>query len=153
MTSSETPSAAAPRHHFFLESRGAFDDFIQRWESGRLTRQEWTHGAHLAAGACYVIRFGEGASDELRRSIKRHNVAVGTLDTETSGYHESLTRVWAAVVSRCVSGLTDPWLAARRAVETFGEDRDLPRRCYSFDVVKDTRARASWVPPDLNGPY
>jgi hypothetical protein len=34
-------------------------------------------------------------------------------------------------------------------VRLFGEDRDLPNLFYSFDVVRDRRARSEWVAPDL----
>ena len=104
-------------------------------------------------GAGYVVRYGEKAVDEMRRGIKRHNAAVGTLDTQDSGYHETLTRFWIRVLSLLGAGYSDPWLAARHAVEKFGEDRDLHRLYYSFDVVKDTAARTAWVPPDLEGSY
>lgn len=123
------------------------------WETGRLPKAAWTHAAHVAMGASYVVRYGASAVDELRRGIKRHNAAVGTLDTATSGYHETLTCFWTGVVSRLVAGYSDPWLAARHAVEKVGFERDLHRRYYSFDVVRDEKARASFVPSDLEGPY
>ena len=68
----------------------------------------------------------------------------------TSGYHETLTRFWTLVIAAHVRacGATSRWDAVRAALDRFGEDRDLPRRCYSFDVVGDVRARAEWVPPD-----
>jgi len=137
----------------FLDTRESFDAFAKAWEAGQLPKAGWTHEAHVAMGACYVIRYGEAAVAELRQGIKRHNAAVGTLDTSTSGYHETLTCFWTGVVSRLVKGLSDPWLAARRAVETVGHARDLHRLYYSFDVVRDAKARASFVPADLEGPY
>lgn len=88
----------------------------------------------------------------MRRGIKRHNAAVGTADTPDSGYHETLTRFWIRILSLRLGGYSDPWLAARHAVESFGEDRNLHRLYYSFEVVKDRAARAAWVPPDLMGP-
>ncbi len=139
--------------HPFLETRESFDAFGAAWEAGNLPKVQWTHAAHVAMGAGYVVRYGEKAVDEMRRGIKRHNAAVGTLDTQDSGYHETLTGFWIWVLSLRVSGYSDPWLAACHAVETFGEDRNLHRLYYSFDVVKDTAARAAWVPPDLEGPY
>jgi hypothetical protein len=33
-------------------------------------------------------------------------------------------------------------------MQMFGEDRDRHRLFYSFDVVKDRRARCEWVAPD-----
>ncbi len=141
----------APRYEF-LRSDVAFREFLAVWEGGRLPRSDWTHAAHVAVGAAYVVRFGPGALDELRQGIKRHNAAVGTVDSSTSGYHETLTRFWAGLVSRVVEGLATEWPAACRAVERFGEERDLHRLYYSFDVVRDPTARVSWVSPDLSGP-
>jgi hypothetical protein len=48
-------------------------------------------------------------------------------------------------------GAASRWEAARSALDRYGEDRDLPRRCHSFDVVKDVRARREWVAPDRAG--
>ena len=149
MTHPEVPASPTA----FLEARDSFDAFVKAWEAGELPKAAWTHAAHVAMGACYAVRYGETAVDELRRGIKRHNAAVGTLDTATSGYHETLTCFWTGVVSRLVEGYSDPWLAARHAVARVGQDRDLHRLYYSFDLVRDASARASFVPPDLQGPH
>ena len=149
MTTLEPPASRTA----FLDTRESFDAFVKAWEAGQLPKAAWTHEAHVAMGAGYVVRYGPLAVDELRRGIKRHNAAVGTLDTATSGYHETLTCFWTGVVSRLVKGISDPWLAARLAVQEVGEARDLHRRYYSFDVVRDAKARASFVPADLDGPY
>ena len=95
------------------------------------------------------MRYGEGALAKIREGILRYNHAVGTANTESSGYHETLTRLWAGVVAEAVAGFSNEWLAARHAVQRFGEDRDLPRRFYSFDVVRSVEARRTWVAPDL----
>ena len=149
-TPASADALASP--HTWLRSPEAFADFVSRWEGGALPRAEWTHAAHVAIGACYVTRYRDGAVDALRTGIRRHNAAVGTADTETSGYHETLTRFWAEAVAREIAGVRDEFEAARRAVARFGNDRTLPARFYSFDVVQDRRARATWVPPDLAGP-
>ncbi|MEO8359342.1 MAG: hypothetical protein ABI672_04875 [Vicinamibacteria bacterium] len=134
----------------FLETRDVFNRFIKTWEAGDLPKTAWTHAAHVAVGACYLVREGTDALHHVRGGIKRHNAAVGTIDTPTSGYHETLTRFWLDTVSLSISGLSDPWAAAVQAVALFGEERALHRRYYSFDVVSDPRARAMWVPPDLD---
>jgi hypothetical protein len=137
----------------FLETRESFDGFVRAWEAAKLPKAQWTHAAHVAMGAGYVVRYGTAAVDEMRNGIRRHNAAVGTADTEDSGYHETLTCFWTGVLGRTVAGFSDPWLAARHAAEKFGADRNLHRLYYSFDVVEDRAARAAWVPPDLVGPY
>jgi len=40
----------------------------------------------------------------------------------------------------------------RAAVAAFGSERDRFRQFYSFDVVRDRRARREWVAPDLTPP-
>ena len=95
----------------------------------------------------------ETALERTRCGIVRYNEAVGTANTATSGYHETLTRLWAGILRQIVDGFTDPWEAACYAVEKFGEERDLHHLYYSFDVVRDPVARRTWVTPDLQGPY
>lgn len=141
-----------PRYPF-LETPDAFRRFVETWEEGALPKAAWSHAAHVAVGACYAIRYGADAMDHLRHGIKKHNAAVGTVDSSRNGYHETLTRFWFDLVSTVTAGAVDPWLAAFHAVERLGEERDLHRLYYSFDVVNDTRARATWVPPDLAGPF
>jgi flavin reductase (DIM6/NTAB) family NADH-FMN oxidoreductase RutF len=77
----------------------------------------------------------------------------GTLPKVRWMHHETLTRFWADVLARFVNGIADPWQAAVKAVDKFGEDRDLHHLYYSFDVMRSTEARRTWVPPDLDGPY
>lgn len=137
------------RDYPWLVSSAAFRAFVEAWERGVLPKAEWTHAAHVAVGACYAVRYGDGALARTRDGIRRYNAAVGTPNTDTSGYHETLTRFWAAVIADLVAGLDDEWQAACRAVDRVGEDRDRHVLHYGFDVVGSVEARRSWVPPDL----
>lgn len=140
-------------HYDFLDSREAFREFVAAWETGVLPKASWTHAAHVAVAACYAVRYGGEAFERTRNGIIRYNESTGTANSDTSGYHETLTRLWASVIARFVAGSADPWKAAMAAVRRFGEDRDLHRLYYSFDVVRSTEARRAWVPPDLAGPF
>ncbi len=86
----------------------------------------------------------------MKRGIVAYNEAVGTANTATSGYHETLTRFWAGVVVDHLRAAAPPTRldAVRSAVAAFGAARGLHAAHYSFDVVADRRARAEWVPPD-----
>src|SRR5262249_46642716 len=135
----------------FVESPSALERFVSAWEAGELGHAEWTHGAHVAVAACYAYDHPpEAAFRRTRDGIRHFNECCGTPNTDHSGYHESLTRLWAALVGEFVrSGrFASRYEAARAAVERFGEDRDRHRLYYSFDVVRDLRARREWVPPD-----
>ncbi|MFN7979744.1 MAG: hypothetical protein U0P30_16540 [Vicinamibacterales bacterium] len=133
----------------WLASPEAFTTFVAAWETGTLPKHEWSHAAHVAVGACYALRHGAAALDRTREGIRRYNAAVGTANTDTSGYHETLTRFWAEVLAAEVAGETDEWRAATRAVARYGEDRDLHALHYGFDVVRSVHARRAWVAPDL----
>src|SRR5579864_318442 len=137
----------------FLASRETFDAFVAAWENCKLPADRWSHAAHVAVAACYAVGDPEMALKHTRCGIVRYNESVGTANTDTSGYHETLTCLWAGIVKRFVEGLADPYIAAIYAVDKFGEDRDLHCLYYSFDVVRDAVARRSWIAPDLEGPY
>lgn len=132
----------------FLATPATLAAFIAAWEAGTLPGTSWTHAAHVAVAACYAVRHGSAALDRTRAGIVRYNGAVGTANTDTSGYHETLTRFWSEVVARVTAGCSDEWEAARLAVARLGEDRDLHALCYAFDVPRSTEARRSWVAPD-----
>jgi hypothetical protein len=137
--------------HTFAASPDTLDAFLVAWHAGRLTRADWTHGAHVAACAFYAFDHDADATFAIvKAGILAFNGSLGIVSTPTSGYHETLTRFWTLAIVQHVrrSGAASRWAAARAALDRFGDDRDLPQRAYSFDVVRDVRARAEWVPPD-----
>jgi hypothetical protein len=87
----------------------------------------------------------------MRLCVRRYNEAVGTENTETSGYHETITVMWI----RLLDGLrreVDPIarsVFAALAVERFAGRRDIFREYYDFDLVGSTEARMRWVEPTL----
>src|SRR5262249_25617962 len=87
----------------------------------------------------------------MRDGIIRHNEAVGTANTETSGYHETLTRFWSGEICGLVRArnYASRLEAVRAAVAKFGGAPDWFRRFYSFDVLRDRRARKEWIAPDV----
>ncbi len=60
-----------------------------------LPREDWTHEAHLAATTYLVLRHPEIDLDaELPGIISRYNESVGGRNTETEGYHDTITRAY-----------------------------------------------------------
>jgi flavin reductase (DIM6/NTAB) family NADH-FMN oxidoreductase RutF len=135
----------------FLENEHAMDDFVHRWERGTLPKASWTHAAHVAIAAHYAFHFSQEEAFRMTRAgILHFNTCVGTQNAEDRGYHETLTRFWSGVVGDLVRrhAFSSRLGAVRAAIDCFGEDRDRHRLYYSFDVVRDGRARREWVPPD-----
>ena len=118
-----------------------------------LPKPAWTHVAHLRVGLWHVRRFGADlAVDLLRERISRYNEAVGTANTSSSGYHETLTVFYVKVIDAFVSADASPDQEAdmleRRLLEAVG-DRELPLRYYSRECLFSSEARRQWVAPDL----
>jgi hypothetical protein len=137
--------------HVCASTSDTLEAFVADWHAGRIPRAEWTHGAHVAVCAYYAFAHDpETTFAIVKVGILAFARSCGIVHTATSGYHETLTRFWALTIAAHVRscGAADRWEAARAALERFGDDRDLPQRAYSFDVVRDVRARAEWVAPD-----
>jgi len=89
---------------------------------------------------------------ELRRGISSYNEAVGTANTDSDGYHETITAfyVWAIrkFVNEAAPGasllvLANDLLASRYAAGSF------PFGYYSRDRLLSVTARRGWIDPDL----
>jgi hypothetical protein len=139
----------------FASTPDALDAFVDDWHAGRVSRGDWTHAAHVAVCGYYAHAMHPAATFAVMKAgILAHARAHGIVHTPTSGYHETLTRLWTLAIAAHVrrSGARTRWEAACAAVDRFGEDRELPRRCYTFDVVNDVTARAAWIAPDRDVP-
>lgn len=117
-----------------------------------LPRPDWTHEAHLAAALWLVVERPEIDLDrELPGIIRRYNVAVGGVNDDRHGYHDTITRCALAGVrahARATAGMA---LAARVNALLLSEAgrRDWPLRFYSRDRLFSVAARRSFVAPDL----
>ncbi|MEO0492930.1 MAG: hypothetical protein AAF081_05910 [Actinomycetota bacterium] len=109
-----------------------------------LPKPQWTHEAHVAA--CWAAIRAHGHDDALtllRDGIRRYNEATGVENTETSGYHETITRYYVAAVAAIV----DRPFAEVLADETTSREAPLCR--WSREVLFAPGARTGWVEPDL----
>jgi NTE family protein len=129
------------------------EDLAARFAVPSLREAEWTHVAHLTVGAWHVDRYGAGeALTRLRDGIRRLNVSIGGVNTESAGYHETITaayvRLLAEYLETCPQDLP---LAARveRLLASPLAERDMLFTFYSRDRLFSTNARAQWVEPDL----
>ena len=65
---------------------------IEGFENGSWPAAEWKHQAHLAMGLWYLSKHDvPDATKLIRDGIKKYNVATGGQNTDTSGYHETIT--------------------------------------------------------------
>ena len=137
----------------FLNTEETLTDFLESFERGSWPKSAWTHAAHVAVAACYLIESpDQDAASLMRRGIVHYNQCVGTINNDHGGYHETITLFWLAVVKARLGELADGLTrveAVRLLVTELAPQRDLFREYYSFDVVRSVEARRSWIAPDL----
>lgn len=118
----------------------------------RLTRQRWTHQAHLAVGLWHLRRHGEQeALGLLRARICALNGAVGIVNDAGNGYHETLTRFWLRLLAAHEAAHPQVTLAGSLALLLRSPlaAAEAPLRYYSAARLFSPEARAGWLEPDL----
>ncbi|NET35170.1 MAG: hypothetical protein F6K19_24605 [Cyanothece sp. SIO1E1] len=127
------------------------DQLAQRFVGQTLSKEAWTHEAHLLVALWHLHHYSlDEATCLLRSRIISYNVAVGTENSSTSGYHETMTLFWIWVVEQFLKShqgklhdLATTYLESRYA------DRKLPLLFYQRSTLFSVKARARWVEPDL----
>lgn len=117
-----------------------------------LPRAEWTHEAHLAA--CLWLLTERSDLDlprELPDIIRRYNIAVGGVNDDTQGYHETLTQLYIRGVRAFLATCPHRDLTQRvnaLLLSPTGQ-RDWPLHHYSRERLFSVAARREWQEPDL----
>ena len=127
------------------------EGLVGRFLDCTLPKAEWTHQAHLTVGAWHVERYGpEEALTRLRDGIRALNDSHGTINSATSGYHETITRAYVRLIASVLGASSLP-LAERVAglLSGWAGERDALLRYYSRDTLMSPRTRGEWVEPDV----
>jgi hypothetical protein len=117
-----------------------------------LPKAEWTHEAHLAACAWLVLERPEIRLEcALPGIIRSYNVAAGGENTDSAGYHETLTQLYIVGVRRFLESCAAEGLLGKVNALLASEmaPRDWPLRFYSRDLLFSVGARRAWMDPDL----
>jgi hypothetical protein len=127
-------------------------DFIREFEACRLPKARWTHDAHLTAGFWYASHHAPAAALEIVRArIRAHNESVGTANTDSSGYHETITRLYVTAIAAHVEQHRHAPLLESLALLLASPlaRSDWPLRYYSPERLFSVAARREWLEPDL----
>jgi len=126
--------------------------FIEEFESRRLPKPRWTHHAHLLAGYWYLTRYPpEQALAVMRERIRAHNESVGTANTDSSGYHESITRLYLDGIAAHMAQNRAASFEESLRLLLHGPlaDSGWPLKYYSRARLFSVAARREWLEPDL----
>ena len=112
-----------------------------------LPQAEWTHHGHLTAAHVLISAHGPSTTLALcRERIPLLNDAHGVANSDTGGYHETLSVFFVAAVADAIErGLTID--------ETIAElDRNAALEWWSEPVLMSVEARRTFVAPDRAAP-
>jgi hypothetical protein len=118
-----------------------------------LPKPEWTHAAHFAA-ALWMARYNLAllAPPVISAIIRSYNDATGTLNTDTSGYHETITvasmRATVAHLARFPAAAPLDEVTNALIASPLGRS-DWLLAHWSRDRLFSVEARREWVEPDL----
>jgi hypothetical protein len=119
-----------------------------------LPRARWTHDGHIAATAGLILlRPGLDVDATLPGLIRRLNEAHGVPNSDTRGYHETITRFFLAAIRDALSRDDAARPAHARVAALLGAGplaggKRALAAWWSEEVLFSVAARRGWVPPD-----
>ena len=121
-----------------------------------LPKAEWTHEAHLATTLWLIAERPDILPErDLPHLIRAYNESVGGVNSDTEGYHETITQTYIRAI-RAVLARTDPALPLVDKVNALLKApegrRDWPLRFYSRERLFSAEARRRFVEPDGRSP-
>jgi len=127
-------------------------ELVAAFEAGTLSKEGFTHRAHLTVALWYLVWYGpDAAMDRVREAIVRFNAVYGNESRTGGGYHETITRfyMWAVRRHLRAAALEGSLADLANDVAAALADRALPLRHYSRERLLSDEARLRWVEPDL----
>lgn len=117
-----------------------------------LEKPRWTHAAHFAATAFLILRRPDIVPErDMPELIRSYNLSVGGENTDTAGYHETITQASIAAARAFLADLPEGvplaeavnlMLAGPLGDKAWLEVYWSPERLFSV------KARREWVGPD-----
>lgn len=113
-----------------------------------LPKKAWTHTAHFAAALWLLRMRGNAAFAEMPGLIRAYNESVGGRNTDTEGYHETITQASLQMARRALRDAPLHVVLAELMAGPCGRS-DWIFAYWTKDVLFTPEARRTWVAPDL----
>ena len=131
----------------------AIESLATRVLNGTLPKSEWTHAAHFALALWLLRHMPELAKpDAMREIIIALNYAHGTPNTESEGYHHTITIAsLRAARSMMVDAGADPEVTRvlARLLDSVFARPEWIFAYWSPDLLFSAAARREWIEPDI----
>ena len=127
-----------------------------------LPKSEWTHKGHLAAASWLIASWGLARCEaEMPDLIRRYNDVTGVPNTDTEGYHHTITLASLRVIDHVRAELPNPHIPAQAGICTpltlfhavmnsSYAEKDWLFRHWRRETLFTPEARRDWVAPDVS---
>ena len=129
-----------------------WNDLVSQFRNQSLQKSDWTHELHLVVALWHLLEYKDFQTVlcHLRAGIILHNHSIGIQNTESRGYHETITIFWIKQLERFVQ--TQESRDFGTLVEKLLKEPPFIRKEYIFqfydkEVLKSVQARATYIPP------
>lgn len=132
----------------------ALEAHVRALLAATLPKARWTHQGHLAATAGLILLHPEMPLDTaLPELIRRLNDSHGVPNSDTRGYHATITIFFLAAIRHYLSR-HDTTRPAHEQVNALldgplGAGKAVMGAYWSDGVLYSAEARRHWVPPDI----
>ncbi|PJG48668.1 hypothetical protein CAF53_10790 [Sphingobium sp. LB126] len=133
------------------------DEEMERIATGfcarTLPKEEWTHLAHFATALWLMLRRPDLVPErDMPGMIAAYNESVGGVNSDTAGYHETITQASLRAARAVLAGLQEgvtPGAAFAALMASPMADKDWLFAYWSRERLMSAEARRAWVAPDL----
>ena len=117
-----------------------------------LPKEAWTHQTHVMVAFWFNTHYAfEDAFAKIKASIIAYNEAIGGQNTDTAGYHETITWFWMKYTKNYLLENIDFTLeeVCQKFFESENSLKELPLKYYSAELLASTKARKQQVEGDI----
>lgn len=127
---------------------------VSKFQDKTLDVFDWTHEAHAVVCLYYLSRYDKKAALPLvRTAIRSYNDVTEKPNTETSGYHETMTVFWLYHIQKCCTRNGKVHFDQATMDDMLWNEQVIGRNVwltyYSKTLMVSTQARMAFVAPDI----
>lgn len=131
-----------------FETDDAIEGVARAMMACTLPKERWTHAAHFASALWLLRDRGDAAYAEMPGLIRAYNESVGGRNTDTEGYHETITQASLHMAARALQGAPLHVVLAELMAGPCGQSGWIFDH-WTKDVLMSPEARRRWTPPDV----
>lgn len=135
-----------------FRSDNEVEEIVRGLEDLSLPKLKWTHHAHFAAALWLLARRPEGENLRVMPGmIRAYNVATGGENTDSNGYHETITQASLRAARAFLTARSQKPLfeVCNELMESPLGRKDWMLTYWSRERLFSVEARREWMEPDI----